>query len=85
MGLKQCTREGADLMYMSIFSMIRYINSNLSMKQCIDGCSRVALGNFFGGNMFLVDNRVNSGNTRAAATEYLAPIQTAHKEKSKKD
>ena len=64
--------------------MIRYINSNPTMKQCIDGCSRVASRNSFGGNMFSFDNRANSGKTRATATEYLAPIQTANQKNKRK-
>ena len=75
-------RSGSDVCE-HFFSMICYINSNPTMKQCIDGCSRVASRNSFGGNMFSFDNRANSGKTRAASTEYLAPIQTANRRSKK--
>ena len=65
------------------FSMIRYINSNPTMKQCIDGCSCVASRKSFGGNVFSLDNRANSGKTRAASTEYIAPIQTVNRRSKK--
>ena len=60
-------RSGSDVCE-HFFSMIRYINSNPTMKQCIDGCSRVASRNSFGGNMFSFDYRANnSGKTSATA------------------
>lgn len=64
--------------------MIRYINQNPMMKQCIDGALSVAGKGMIGSaNMFQFDSKSNSGKTKPEAAEYLAPVPKAVPEKKR--
>mmetsp|Transcript_33560 Transcript_33560/g.57029 ORF Transcript_33560/g.57029 Transcript_33560/m.57029 type:complete len:124 (+) Transcript_33560:1138-1509(+) len=76
MKAKQYIRVVAEVMCVNFFSMIQYVNQNPTMKQCIDGASRVAgWNNFGGGSMFSFQSKANAGR----AADYIAPINRQKK------
>ena len=73
-------RSGSDVCE-HFFALIRYINQNPTMKQCIDGGSRVASRNMMQVNMFSFDSKANAGQAPVESANYFVPVKPAKKKR----
>ena len=64
-----------------LFVLIRYINQNPTMKQCIDGGSRVSSRNTMQVNMFSFDSKANAGQAPVESANYFVPVKPEKKKR----